>query len=133
MKPKVRVNDQVKMYPDVDTLYFIADININNFHLVDICKIDNNQIIHDVTLDQLTMDKLYLLRKISAINEIKSVNAISPEIAMQLLEKSTAFLAECETISPLLLMEVNSAVIEWQSLIPTVSDIELNKFLKQNH
>lgn len=121
------------MYPDGVTLYFIAGINVDNLRLVNICKLNDNQIIKNVTIDQLTMDKIYLLRKISAIHAIKCAKAASFEIAMQSSEKLSAFKSEFENPSASKLMEVNSAVIEWQSLLPAVSDTELHEFFKQNH
>ena len=133
MKTSLSVNDQVKMYPDGDTLYFITGTNANNIKLVNVCKISDNQIINNVVIDQLTMDKLYLLRKISAIHAIKCAKAISFEIALQSLEKLSSMKAEFAGSSTSKLLEVNSFVIEWQGSIPIVSDIELNDFLKQNH
>ncbi|MEI6052559.1 MAG: hypothetical protein WCQ44_07650 [Opitutaceae bacterium] len=133
MKPSLSVNDQVKMFQCGDTVYFIVSINIVNDRLVNICKIGDNYVLPDIRIDQLIMDKPYLLRKISAIHEIKSAKANFPEIALQSLEKSKTYNADCEILLATKLLEVNFAVIEWQSLIPTVSDTELNEYLKQSH
>jgi hypothetical protein len=77
------------------------------------------------------MEKITLFKKISIIHAIKCNKTSSFEMAVQSFDDLSSLKSQLLNSELSELATVSSSVIEWQSNKPSVSEEELNEFLKR--